>query len=198
MLPIGMQTSPSKHLFFVTGQPGVGKTTLIMKVLERVKDAFPELKIQGFYTRETRQAGERVGFEVVTVNGQKGVLASSGAGGSNGGQLPSVGKYKVQIAEFEAVALPELQIKGESGLFVIDEVGKMELFSVDFFPAVWEILNSNIPVLGSIPMPRYGRDIPQVQKIRNHPNLMLYTLTKENRDEIGRLVFEQLNSLLSR
>uniref|UniRef100_A0A6N2LXM6 Uncharacterized protein n=1 Tax=Salix viminalis TaxID=40686 RepID=A0A6N2LXM6_SALVM len=73
---------------------------------------------------------------------------------------PTVGKYKVDIASFEAVALPELQIKEDTDLFIIDEVGKMELFSSSFFPAVLKVLESNIPLFASIPIPKLGRDIP--------------------------------------
>lgn len=45
-------------------------------------------------------------------------------------------------------------------MFIIDEVGKMELYSSSFFPAVLKILESNIPVLASVPIPKSGRDIP--------------------------------------
>lgn len=52
------------------------------------------------------------------------------------------------------------QVKEDTDLFIVDEVGKMELFSSAFFPAVMRVMESNIPVLATIPLPRYGRDIP--------------------------------------
>jgi nucleoside-triphosphatase len=52
------------------------------------------------------------------------------------------------------------QVKQDTDLFIIDEVGKMELFSPAFFPAVMRVMESDIPVLATIPIPRYGRDIP--------------------------------------
>lgn len=52
------------------------------------------------------------------------------------------------------------QVREDTDLFVIDEVGKMELYSSSFFPAVLKILESNIPVLASVPIPKSGRDIP--------------------------------------
>ena len=54
-----------------------------------------------------------------------------------------------------------MQLNQVTNLFIIDEVGKMELFSAQFFPAVWQIFNSDVPVLASIPIPKYGRDIPE-------------------------------------
>eukprot|EP00249_Psilotum_nudum_P005854 c19281_g1_i1 orf=267-611(+) len=94
----------------VTGFPGVGKTTLITKVLEKLKRVHPDLKVQGFYTREIRHAGERTGFEIVTVDGCKATLASSQISGDGRNRWPNVGKYKVDVAQFEALALPQLQV----------------------------------------------------------------------------------------
>ncbi|XP_052622673.1 uncharacterized protein LOC128127963 [Lactuca sativa] len=54
----------------------------------------------------------------------------------------TVGRYRVDVASFESLALPELQFKEDTNLFVIDEVGKMELFSSLFFPAVLCVLES--------------------------------------------------------
>ncbi|KAM7261275.1 hypothetical protein ACFE04_026750 [Oxalis oulophora] len=146
----------------VTGSPGVGKTTLIMRVFQNLKLSNPNLKIQGFYTREVRdQGGERVGFELVTVDGRTAPLALTPSNSTvSSMRWPNVGKYKVDVASFESLALPELQIRQDTDLFIIDEVGKMELFSSSFFPAVLKLLESDIPLLASIPIPKSGRDIP--------------------------------------
>ncbi|KAI3798783.1 hypothetical protein L1987_34062 [Smallanthus sonchifolius] len=162
--------------FLVTGSSGVGKTTLIARILETLKSSNPNLKIQGFFTREIREGGERVGFEVVTLDGRMAPLASIntsrqalilksnlGKGGTIGAESirwPTVGRYRVDVASFESLALPELQVKEDTDLFVIDEVGKMELFSSLFFPAVLRVLESNKLFLATIPVPKAGRDIP--------------------------------------
>ncbi|XP_027909418.1 cancer-related nucleoside-triphosphatase isoform X2 [Vigna unguiculata] len=146
--------------FLVTGPPGVGKSTLIMRVLESLR-VNSSIKLQGFYTREVRRAGQRVGFEVVTLDGRTAPLASIHFSSPESVGWPSVGKYKVDVASFESLALPELQVREDTSLFIIDEVGKMELFSSSFFPAVLRVLESNIPVLASIPIPKFGRDIPE-------------------------------------
>lgn len=49
----------------LTGPPQCGKTTVIRKVVE----LFPG-RAAGFYTREVRERGGRVGFEIVTLDGQ--------------------------------------------------------------------------------------------------------------------------------
>lgn len=45
---------------FLTGSPGVGKTTII----KRVVDEFPD-EVFGFYSQECRENGQRVGFDII-------------------------------------------------------------------------------------------------------------------------------------
>ncbi|PUZ43009.1 hypothetical protein GQ55_9G627500 [Panicum hallii var. hallii] len=192
-----MAAAPSRCLL-VTGPPGVGKTTLVMRVFETLRASHPNLTIRGFYTREVRESGERVGFEVVTLDGRSGPLASSKVSSPESVRGPTVGKYKVDVASLESLALPELQIKEETDLFIIDEVGKMELFSSAFFPAVMRVIESNIPVLATIPIPRNGQDIPGVARLRNHPGAAIFTLNTGNRDMMRETIYNQLNCLLQK
>ncbi|KAI7740602.1 hypothetical protein M8C21_006732 [Ambrosia artemisiifolia] len=87
---------------------------------------------------------------------------------------PTVGRYRVDVASFE--------VKEDTDLFVIDEVGKMELFSSLFFPAVLRVLESNKPFLATIPVPKSGHDIPAVARLKNHPGATVFSLTTSNRD----------------
>ncbi|XP_058186424.1 uncharacterized protein LOC131303542 [Rhododendron vialii] len=192
-----MAAAPGK-CFLVTGSPGVGKTTLIIKVLECLKTSHPNLKVQGFYTREIREGSERVGFEVVTLDGRRGPLASTTNSSPESFRWPTVGNYKVDLASFESLALPELQVKEDTDLFVIDEVGKMELYSSSFFPAVLKVLESNIPILASIPVPKAGRDVPDVARLRNHPGATVFTLNTGNRDAVKERVYSLLVELLQK
>lgn len=184
--------------FLLTGPSGIGKTTLVMKVLESLKISIPSLKVQGFYTREVRHGTERVGFEVVTLDGRRGPLASTTYSSAESLRWPSVGKYKVDTASFESLAMPELQVKEDTELFIIDEVGKMELYSASFFPAVLKVLESNIPILATIPIPKFGRDIPGVARLRNHPGAAIFTLNKLNRDSIKEEICTKLANLLQK
>ncbi|KAI3843402.1 hypothetical protein MKX03_024296 [Papaver bracteatum] len=223
--------APSTKCFLVTGPPGVGKTTLVMKVLETLRASNPNLKAQGFYTSEIRQGMERVGFEVVTLDGRKAPLASTTISRSNSTRQlsvslslefvvfrlkhgvcfffvinssaesrrwPSVGRFKVDITSFESLALPELQVKEDTDLFIIDEVGKMELFSSSFFPAVSRVLESNIPILATIPIPKFGRDIPEVARMRHHPGATIFMINTRNREAVKEQIYTQLVDVLRR
>ncbi|XP_020580826.1 cancer-related nucleoside-triphosphatase homolog isoform X1 [Phalaenopsis equestris] len=185
----------SGKCFLVTGPRGVGKTTLVMRVVESLRASHPELNIQGFYTREIREGSARVGFEVVTLDGRRGTLATSIASRKSL-SWPCVGKYRVDLPSFETIALPELEVKEGTDLFIIDEVGKMELFSSSFYPAVLRVFESNTPILATIPIPKYGRDIPEVSGLRNHPKATVCTLNAGNRDAIKETIYAQIVSLL--
>jgi nucleoside-triphosphatase len=133
---------PTKIL--LTGPPGCGKTTLIKKIagnLSRPK--------RGFFTQEIRDnRGQRVGFEIQTFAAppQKGILSHVGIKSKY-----RVGKYGVDVKSFENIAIPELEIGLKSHeLVIIDEIGKMELFSDRFKSLVYELLTSPNEVLATI------------------------------------------------
>lgn len=52
---------------------GVGKTTLVQKACEALVSS--GAGVEGFYTEEVREGGRRVGFDVVTVTGERGHLS---------------------------------------------------------------------------------------------------------------------------
>ena len=161
----------ARHLF-LTGQPGVGKTTLACTSVQDVPAC-------GFYTEECRSGGgDRQGFDVVVLGSdERGPLARLGS------VKPCVGKYSVQVASFERLALPSLDAAGTSAITLIDEVGKMELYSEAFLPRVEAVLNSpSATVLGTLPMPRYGHVVPAVEAVRNRPDVAVVKLVKANRD----------------
>lgn len=63
----------------ITGFPGVGKSTLVASVigeLGRIYD-LPQIA-KGFYTEEVRGSSGRMGFDVVTLSGQRSPLARLG------------------------------------------------------------------------------------------------------------------------
>ena len=138
-----MSPSAVRHVF-LTGQPGVGKTTLVLKAIDALKTS--PRTIGGFITTERRDGrGERCGFDVVTVGidpPSSGTLATKAAAGSRPGKgVPAVGNYVVDVADFERVALDVLGRDADGpgrqrpDVTVVDEVGKMELHCVDFLPA---------------------------------------------------------------
>ena len=66
--------SASGNVLLLTGNPGIGKTTVIKKVIKR----FPKLPMAGFYTEEIRVRNARQGFALVTFRGERFTIAHTG------------------------------------------------------------------------------------------------------------------------
>ncbi|XP_019618892.1 PREDICTED: cancer-related nucleoside-triphosphatase homolog isoform X2 [Branchiostoma belcheri] len=171
----------------LTGPPGIGKTTLTQKACEVLqKDG---VRIQGFYTEEVRTGGRRQGFDIITLDGQRGPLARVCQQSGDQGRRREyrVGQYLVNLPSFEGLALPVLRFKPPSGtkcVYIIDEIGKMEMFSQHFIQAVRLVLDSpGSTVLATLPVAK-GRPLPVVEEIRRRNDATLFTVTKENRDSL--------------
>ncbi|XP_058022410.1 cancer-related nucleoside-triphosphatase isoform X2 [Ahaetulla prasina] len=102
----GRLANMATHVF-LTGPPGIGKTTLVRKAAEILKSS--GIPIDGFYTEEVRESGRRTGFDVVTLNGRRGILSRVGSGHSAARHEYRVGQYVVDLASFEQLALPLLR-----------------------------------------------------------------------------------------
>ncbi|CAH2980486.1 unnamed protein product [Chilo suppressalis] len=164
--------------FLMTGEPGVGKTTLTKKLNSLLRSE--GIKTCGFYTEEVRQNRIREGFDVVTLDGQRGRLARDMTVMSGLVKF-RVGKYAVLVQEFENVALPALK----------------QFFSHSFKTVVQEIFrpDSKCMVLATLPLRNSDK---LIENIRNHANAKLWTVTRENRNCLhGNIMEEVLTSFNS-
>ncbi|MBN2541408.1 AAA family ATPase [bacterium] len=125
----------------LTGLPGSGKTTVIKKIAERLGDG-----AVGFYTGEIRVKGRRVGFKIRTLSGREGVLAHIDIKAQY-----KVSKYGVNIEDLESIGVKELR-RGlkEKKVIIIDEIGKMELYSKSFREILNNILNSELDIVATV------------------------------------------------
>ena len=165
----------------LTGRPGVGKTTAVIKVLEML-DREGHV-IGGFYTREIRSGGVRKGFEVYDImTGKTGMLASTELM-----EGPMVGRYRVNIREFEEVGVAAVQRSlNEAEMVLVDEVGPMELFSKKFVEVIEAVLSLGKPSLMTVHM---AARHPLAEKVRRAAGANLYVLTPENRDTIPTAIY---------
>lgn len=156
----------------LTGQPGCGKTTVVERIIQRLAS----LRLAGFYTREMRERGQRVGFQAVGLHDETALLAHVDS------RSPArVGRYGVELEEFEEIVTAELGLSTEDvDLFVIDEIGKMECFSQEFVDSVRRILRSGVPLLATVALRGGGF----IREIKRWPNVELVTVTPLNREEL--------------
>jgi nucleoside-triphosphatase len=167
---------------FLTGHPGVGKTTIIKKLIEKLK-----IPAGGFYTEEIRENNMRMGFAVATLSGFKGVLAHR-----NFKSRYKVGQYGVGVYTLNRIGVKEIQMcLMEKKLIVIDEVGKMELLSPQFQTVVEKALDADNPVLGTVTLARH----PFVQKITARSDVKITEVTKENREQVFKALLKDMKKL---
>ena len=149
----------------------MGKTTLIKNIVEALKDLRPV----GFYTAEIREGGIRKGFELISLDGRKGLLSHTDI------QSPyRVGKYKVDVKEFEAFLGSIPLLYPSTRLVIIDEIGKMECFSERFKECLIECLNSEKWVLATIA--QKGRGF--IEEVKRRHDIRLFEITQRNRNSL--------------
>jgi nucleoside-triphosphatase len=170
-------TTTGKNLF-LTGLPGIGKTTVIQKALEKLS-----IPVAGFYTREIRDGTARVGFAIVTLDGKEGILAHVRAKGTF-----RLGRYTVNIEDIERLAVPAMTPASPDQLVVIDEVGKMECFSEAFREALLKALDSPNVVLGTVA----ARGTNFIETIKRRPDVTILEVNFRNRNDLH----EKLVSIL--
>jgi nucleoside-triphosphatase len=72
-------------------------------------------------------------------------------------------------------------------LIVIDEIGKMELFSSRFQRLVFEILNTKKSLIASITL--HGKGF--IKEVKQRPDVHLLRVTHDNRDHLLAEIFER-------
>jgi len=165
----------------LTGRPGIGKTTVVRRVVERLARG----EAEGFVTEEIRGTdGGRTGFRIRTLAGETGTLARAG--------MPSrirIGRYGVDLAEIERVVIPSIEAALASGaLVVLDEVGKMESACEGFRRIVERVFASRARILATVPIHAH----PWIDSLKRRPDVRLVEVTHANREGLPQRLLDRL------
>jgi len=169
-----------KKNLLITGLPGVGKTTLIRRLYEALKEFHPI----GFYTAEIREEGVRKGFELVTLEGKRGVLSHV--------DIKSryrVGRYKVDVSGFEDFLDGISFFDPSSNMMMVDEIGKMECLSDKFEKILKKILDSEKWVIATIALKGSGL----IAGVKQRQDIKLFEITQNNRDVLFSEILKEIN-----
>ena len=158
----------------ITGPPRCGKSTLITKLIEyyTIKKNY---SVNGFLTPEVKKSGNRIGFDIKDISSKEqekfariGPYNTSNKLGKYGIFLEGLEKI---ISNFEPTQFHKID------LFIVDEIGKMELFSKKFRDFITRIFASNLSIIATI-----GLTVkhPIKDHILSLPNVKLFNLDRLN------------------
>lgn len=159
------------HTLILTGRPGIGKTTIIKAVVAQLGD-----RAGGFYTEEILGPGGRKGFRLITLDGQSAVIAHVDFKSRS-----QVGRYGVKVDVIDRLGAGAIRLAMERDpIVIIDEIGKMELFSSQFQSAVLKAVGGSCLVLATAMLD----DHPWAAALKALPNVTVWEVTRPNRTQM--------------
>ncbi len=184
-LPGAKGRTTSLPRLLLEGRPGAGKTTVARRLSEQLGEA--GVTVQGFVAEEIRKGRTRVGFSIERLGGDRKVLAHVSMPGP-----PRVGRYGVDLAALERVALPALADPPPHGLLVVDELGKMELASTAVREAFLTALDGPVAVVATVHVYRH----PYTDALKARSDVERIPVTGRNRQELPRRLAARLVAAL--
>lgn len=170
----------AKNVFLLTGNPRMGKTTMIKKLINEIGADI----CGGFYTEEITSSNDRIGFRCVSINGESVEIANV--------ESPSktrIGRYGIDIEKFEDFAIKVLQDSLSSKkIIVIDEIGFMQMQSTTFQKIVQDIVSDDHIVLGTIPLDSHS----EIDKIKFLKKVKIINVNEFNRDGISEFLVKDI------
>jgi nucleoside-triphosphatase len=168
-------------IIVLTGAPGAGKTTAVMRVARELKER--GLKVGGIVSRELRTNQMRIGFEFIDLTtDDRSVLASITGNG------PKIGKYFVNLAGCRFAAERLKNAVKNSDIIICDEIGPMELKSEEFVDSVKNLLDVDKKVIVVI---HQKLQHAVTDEFRDKSSLLI-DVGLENRDNINEILLDRL------
>jgi len=153
----------------VTGRPGIGKSTVIRKVVARLKAE--GVSVGGMLSSNIRKGGRRVGFEILDI----------------GLEGPRIGKYGVNMQDLEGIGVTAIRNATQfADVVVIDEIAPMEMKSEKFAAAVEGALISKKHMFVSV-----HHNLRHELAMRVKEEFELFEVTIMNREGLPELISEK-------
>lgn len=169
----------------ITGLPGAGKTTALLRVIDMLKAE--EMTIGGMINEPIMDGRHTVGFTTRNLlTGEKETFAST--------EIESkimIGKIGVNIDVLEKVGVKAIQDACEQcDIIVIDEVGKAEVESELFSQVVKDALDIDKPMI--LTLHKKSRN-PLLQDIRRRDDVRILEVTPTNRNLLPYKIVRLMN-----
>ena len=162
----------------IVGARGVGKSTLIRRVLEELN-----VSLCGFETKKEKNMehpiyGDPVFIYEVGVPKQQ---TEENRIGYCKDRHPLMGK---EI--FDRYAKKLKNLPSDKDMILLDEIGFMESCSPEFCEAILALLDGDRPIIAAVK----NKEFPFLEAVRSHPNCRCFVINSENRDELVEQVLE--------
>lgn len=183
----------SSKIFLLTGKPGVGKTTLLRKIVNSIP------KIAGFITEEVLdENGDRIGFQMVSLNEpfEKRQLARPYQ--MNLDFSTKFGRWSILFDEVEYFTEKYMKVPDRGTIFILDEIGPMQCSSRKFMKNVKELIENSekggYTIIGTIKQD--PSRIPSIDEficqVKNFAGDSVIEVTEFNREEIYEKIMKNI------
>lgn len=160
---------------FITGIPGIGKTTLLKKLAHDLS----MLVIKGFHKEKIVEEKSTRGYRVVSFDNKEQILAHLFIEGPN-----KIDGFGVNVEGFEKFILPQIENLDLVELFIFDEIGQMECLSDAFCSGFEKILDTDIPLIAA-----YSHHSKfKLNTLKKRKDTTFLQMTSKNRDDIWKQV----------
>ena len=165
----------------LTGPSGIGKTTLVKNLAQQLSG-----RAGGFYTEEILGPGGRKGFRLTTLEGRSIVVAHM-----EHRSRSKIGRYGVDVVAIDRVgAKMIMQAIERYPIILIDEIGKLQLFSSQFQSAVLKAVASPQRVIATI----MADDLPWLDALKGMPGVKQWEMNYKNRSNMAAEILKWLET----
>jgi nucleoside-triphosphatase len=176
-----------RHVF-LTGERGVGKSTAIRAVTDRL--AARGARIGGFKTVPgPEETPGRGALYMLPYGADANDPAELSAERLIARRDRAASRHEAYAAVFDEVGSDLLLRAADCDLIVMDELGFMEAEAFAFQAAVLSHLADATPVLGVVKPPSASKNVDFLARVRERRNVRLLTATRDNRDALPDLLY---------
>ena len=164
-----------KKNLILTGEPNVGKSTLLLKIIEKIETFTARAGIcHSILTREIRSGETRVGFKMY-----ENIIAHVDSKSD-----VRVSRYGVNIEAINYIVSTDELLRGKdvARILCLDEIGEMQLKSELFKKLAKKYLDSRNVCVATLSDVYHSKF---TDAIRKRDDIEIIKVTKENREELA-------------